>query len=100
MTIVNEIDVQSEGKLKTHCPQILFSGCSVNVYYDCDTECFALATEYVCELLMENVWTSMDTSGLQLLGITCFFIACKFDDFNHPAIEEMLWISDSQYTTR
>ena len=22
----------------------------------------------------------------------------KFDDFNHPAIEEMLWISDSQYT--
>jgi hypothetical protein len=39
-------------------------------------------------------------SKLQLVGITCFFIAAKFEETMAPAVSEIAFLADGQYTVR
>ena len=40
----------------------------------------------------------MQRSRLQLVGITCMLLACKFEEVNPLAIDEFVYISDGAYS--
>jgi len=62
--------------------------------YTLREETLYLAVNYVDRVLESVVVTR---STLQLVGITCLFIACKYEEVHPPLIEDFVYITDNTY---
>ena len=64
---------------------------------------YKLSTEtlQISVLLLERCLGESDDiprNKLQLLGVTCLFVASKFNETVHPLISDMVWVCDNSYT--
>ncbi|KAJ8475094.1 hypothetical protein ONZ45_g15730 [Pleurotus djamor] len=57
-------------------------------------------TLFLCVNLIDRFLSAREISSgrLQLVGLTAFFIACKFEETLAPSIEEVVILADKQYT--
>jgi hypothetical protein len=64
--------------------------------YTLSTQTLHTAVILVDRALAAN--PTIATGFIQLLGITCLFIASKFCEIKHPMVRDMVWVCDNSYT--
>jgi hypothetical protein len=64
--------------------------------YSLSTQTLHTAVILVDRALVAN--PTIPTGFIQLLGITCLFIASKFCEIKHPMVQDMVWVCDNSYT--
>lgn len=57
-------------------------------------ETLHLAVNYIDRFLS---YVPVARSKLQLVGVTCMLIACKYEEIHPPAVDEFVYISDNTY---
>jgi len=63
--------------------------------YNLKGQTLFLAVSYVDRVLES---TPVSRSILQLVGITCMLIACKYEEIYAPLVEQFVYITDNTYT--
>lgn len=58
-------------------------------------------TLFLCVNLMDRFLSARPVSSpkFQLVGLSAFYVACKFEEMMSPTVEEMVYLSGGQYTT-
>lgn len=57
---------------------------------------------FLCTNILDRFLSTrpVSLSKLQLVGVTCFFIASKFEETMAPAVAEIAYLADGQYTVQ
>ena len=67
----------------------------VSEEYKLQAQTLQLAVSYIDRFLSEM---SVQRGKLQLVGITCLFVAAKYEEIYPPALAEFVYITDNTYT--
>jgi len=69
--------------------------CEVTEEYSLTLNTLFLTVNYVDRILEH---CSIPRSKLQLLGVSCMLIACKFEEIHPPLVEDFVYITDNTYS--
>ena len=65
--------------------------------YDLRMETLQLAVNYLDRVLSG---VTISRSMLQLVGITCLFLAAKYEEIHPPSLQDMIFITDNAYSKK